>query len=77
MINLNITLQASTEDLIWHLTKELDHEELVEFVRDLDLAVLDVAFTQDVVEALQESLVDEGLPKHEIYSNHCDEECCL
>lgn len=60
---LPVFTSLNTRDIIWHLSRELDHEELIAFVTALDEQVADVDFTETLIDSLQTALNEELHPK--------------
>ena len=56
MTDFYVPVRVNSEDLFDGFTKDLTRDELVEFVKDLDLRVAEVEFTQELVEQLLTSL---------------------
>lgn len=61
----NLNVNVDTEDLIWDLLRSLEREELLQFIVDLDAAVCDWEFTEELYKHFKQ--------EHKVYKQEMKE----
>lgn len=70
----NVKTTIDTSEVIYDLINSLSHEELIEFVKDLDREVSDYDFTKELRDYFLEEMEDEEEEEDYEYPTYTDDD---